>query len=46
MVAPAATTVEEALLDRFGTTTGRINDRPVATMAPANRREPTPAPLS
>ena len=43
MVTPAAATVEEALLDRFGTTTGRVGGGREPALAPRSRGEPTPA---
>jgi phenylpropionate dioxygenase-like ring-hydroxylating dioxygenase large terminal subunit len=46
MVAPTATTAEHALLERFGTTTGRIADLPTPSTPPLTLREPTPAPAS
>ena len=46
MVAPATATAEEALLDRFGTTSGRVGADPEPATAPASRGEPTPASTS
>jgi hypothetical protein len=46
MVAPATATVEEALLDRFGTTTGQVAGRPEPAAPASAGRLPTPAPAS
>ena len=46
MVAPAAAAVEQALLDRFGTTTGQVAGRPEPVSASPTRRVPTPTPAS
>jgi phenylpropionate dioxygenase-like ring-hydroxylating dioxygenase large terminal subunit len=46
MIAPAAAPVEEALLDRFGSTTGLVAGREEPAAAPPSRREPLPAPSS